>query len=158
MTLSIRSGWSREAISILERLWEEGHSASTIAGELNISRCAVLGKVRRLGLAPRQCGVNPLARRRREEEDADRARRGLPPRKVRPYRPKPKKVLVSHCRGLSLIGERPAGIAPVIKPGTSKTSPEYRSQIGLAPEMTPNERRAFLAEAVRNTSAMQVPQ
>ena len=40
--------------------------------------------------------------------------------------------------------------------GVSKTSSIYRNQLPRIPDMTPNERRNMLAEAVRNTAAMRV--
>ena len=46
--------WTEERIEALRRLWDEGLSASRIAGQLGIvSRNAVIGKVHRLGLSSR---------------------------------------------------------------------------------------------------------
>lgn len=46
--------WTAERIEELTQLWGEGHSASKIGRTMNgISRCAVLGKVRRLNLPKR---------------------------------------------------------------------------------------------------------
>jgi hypothetical protein len=41
-------------------------------------------------------------------------------------------------------------------PKNSKTGPIYRNSLPRAPDMTPNQRRAFLAEAIRNTAGMAV--
>jgi len=48
--------WSDEKCDELRRLWAAGYSASDIAAELDIgvSRCGVIGKARRLGLAARK--------------------------------------------------------------------------------------------------------
>ena len=46
-----RSGWTPERIETLSRLWNDGLSASQIAGKLGeVTRNAVIGKVHRLGL------------------------------------------------------------------------------------------------------------
>jgi GcrA cell cycle regulator len=51
--------WCVKSISLLKKLWDEGHSASTIAREINaltgqkLSRSAVIGKRYRLGLPDR---------------------------------------------------------------------------------------------------------
>ena len=49
-----KSNWTDERIGALSALWADGLSASQIASELGeVSRCAVIGKVHRLGLAGR---------------------------------------------------------------------------------------------------------
>lgn len=50
-----RHEWPQERTEKLKQLWAEGHSASIIGRMLGdgITRCAVLGKVHRLGLPPR---------------------------------------------------------------------------------------------------------
>ncbi|MGX1097232.1 GcrA family cell cycle regulator [Amorphus sp. MBR-141] len=46
--------WTEERVSLLEKLWAEGLSASQIAGQLGgITRNAVIGKIHRLGLSGR---------------------------------------------------------------------------------------------------------
>lgn len=48
------SGWNDERVTTLKKLWSEGFSASQIAGRLGgVTRCAVIGKVHRLGLQGR---------------------------------------------------------------------------------------------------------
>jgi hypothetical protein len=54
---------------------------------------------------------------------------------------------------MSLAGEFKV---PKVAPGTSKTSPGYRNQLGFLPDMTVRERRDMLAEAMRNTAALPV--
>jgi GcrA cell cycle regulator len=46
--------WTSKRVELLTKRWAEGHSASEIARELGgVTRNAVIGKVHRLGLAPR---------------------------------------------------------------------------------------------------------
>ncbi len=46
--------WNDERVELLKKLWQDGLSASQIAGELgNVTRNAVIGKVHRLGLSGR---------------------------------------------------------------------------------------------------------
>lgn len=54
------SPWTNIRINQLKALWADGLSCSIIGDELGVSRCAVIGKVQRLKLEPRQRGVNPL--------------------------------------------------------------------------------------------------
>ncbi len=60
-----RSPWSADRIQHLRTRWSQGASAARIAGELGagISRCAVLGKLHRLGSAH----LSPAARGRRAD-------------------------------------------------------------------------------------------
>lgn len=52
--MSDAAGWSDERVELLKKLWNEGLSASQIAGELGgVTRNAVIGKVHRLGLSGR---------------------------------------------------------------------------------------------------------
>jgi GcrA cell cycle regulator len=48
------SPWTDERCEVLRQLWAEGLSASVIAEQLGATRSGVLGKVMRLGLAPRK--------------------------------------------------------------------------------------------------------
>ena len=50
--------WSEEDIVWLRYLWNEGHSAAEIGRRIKKSKNAVIGKVRRIGLAHRP---NPVA-------------------------------------------------------------------------------------------------
>lgn len=144
--------WAESKVYLLEKLWADGDTASEIAAKLDVSRNAVLGKVHRLKLPPRLAGRNinlELAKRL-----------GLVPRRMKPRRaerPEPTSVtIVTRDGNVGIVRQKPEGwTKPITRAGTSKTSPEYRNQLGLAPEMTPNQRRNFLAEAVRNTQAMQ---
>jgi GcrA cell cycle regulator len=45
--------WTEERIALLQKLWDQGYSASQIAGQLEgVSRNAVIGKIHRLGKRP----------------------------------------------------------------------------------------------------------
>ncbi len=60
--------WTDERVETLRKLWNEGLSASQIAGELGgVTRNAVIGKVHRLGLSGRAkapSGASPVSRPR----------------------------------------------------------------------------------------------
>lgn len=52
--MSDPTGWSDDRVELLKKLWNDGLSASQIAGELGgVTRNAVIGKVHRLGLSGR---------------------------------------------------------------------------------------------------------
>ncbi|MBL8548765.1 MAG: GcrA cell cycle regulator [Hyphomonadaceae bacterium] len=56
-------GWTEERVTLLKKLWTEGHSASQIAKQLGgVTRNAVIGKVHRLGLAGRSTPSRPAKR------------------------------------------------------------------------------------------------
>ena len=55
--------WTEERVSVLKKLWAEGHSASQIAKQLGgVTRNAVIGKVHRLGLSGRATPSRPVKR------------------------------------------------------------------------------------------------
>lgn len=49
----MQSIWTDELITDLRFLWKKGHSASLIAKTLGLTKGQVIGKVHRVGLAPR---------------------------------------------------------------------------------------------------------
>jgi GcrA cell cycle regulator len=58
--------WNDERVELLKKLWQEGLSASQIAGELGgVTRNAVIGKVHRLGLSGRVKSNTPSLTPRR---------------------------------------------------------------------------------------------
>ncbi len=58
--MSEAGAWTEERVELLKKLWNDGLSASQIAGELgSVTRNAVIGKVHRLGLSGR--AKNPAA-------------------------------------------------------------------------------------------------
>jgi GcrA cell cycle regulator len=60
--------WTENNIATLTRLWAAGATASQIASQIyGASRCAILGKARRLNLAPRK---SPIPRK--EQPHANR--------------------------------------------------------------------------------------
>lgn len=70
--------WTEERVELLKRLWNEGLSASQIAGRLGhgVTRNAVIGKVHRLGLSGRvtpQRTARPRTRKTREPSHPGRS-------------------------------------------------------------------------------------
>jgi len=58
--------WTDERVDLLKKLWQEGLSASQIAGELGgVTRNAVIGKIHRLGLSGRGQPTSTIKRARR---------------------------------------------------------------------------------------------
>jgi GcrA cell cycle regulator len=55
--------WTDDRVTVLKKLWAEGHSASQIAKQLGgVTRNAVIGKVHRLGLSGRATPSRPVKR------------------------------------------------------------------------------------------------
>lgn len=139
--------WSEDREARLVELWDdEAMSATMIAAEMGITRCAVLGKAHRMKLPSRK-----------ETHRSDAVRLGLAPKREK----KPRRQVVINT-GHSNIAMLPRSqdLAAeqrqrALARGYSKSSPSYRAMFGVAPEMTPNQRRQFLADAMRNTAAMQ---
>ena len=58
--------WTDDRVELLKKLWQDGLSASQIAGELGgVTRNAVIGKVHRLGLSGRGQPTSSIKRTRR---------------------------------------------------------------------------------------------
>lgn len=73
--------WTDDRTALLRKLWGEGHSAAVIARRLgDVSRNAVIGKVRRLGLPQRQtrCAAEFGASKQHERALIDRVRALMP--------------------------------------------------------------------------------
>jgi GcrA cell cycle regulator len=64
--------WTEQSIAIVKKRWGEGASASTIARQLGVSRCAVLGKIHRLKLP------QPAFERRHPDKERRQRRRRRP--------------------------------------------------------------------------------
>ena len=61
--------WTDERVELLKKLWQDGLSASQIAGELGgVTRNAVIGKVHRLGLSGRGQPTSSIKRARRPRQ------------------------------------------------------------------------------------------
>ena len=68
--------WTDERVEMLKKLWQDGLSASQIAGELGgVTRNAVIGKVHRLGLSGRGQPTTSIKRQRRTHPPAIRRTR-----------------------------------------------------------------------------------
>ena len=78
--------WTAERDALLARLWAEGYSASQIAAQISdvsVSRMAVIGRVHRLKMPPRQ------PRKRAIRPDGHRPRQSVPKPPAPPPRPQP---------------------------------------------------------------------
>jgi GcrA cell cycle regulator len=70
--------WTDERVELLKKLWQDGLSASQIAGELGgVTRNAVIGKVHRLGLSGRGQPTSSIKRQRRTHSPGLRRTRQL---------------------------------------------------------------------------------
>lgn len=58
--------WTDERVEVLKKLWQDGLSASQIAGELGgVTRNAVIGKIHRLGMSGRGQPTSTIKRQRK---------------------------------------------------------------------------------------------
>lgn len=94
--------WTDERVTVLKKLWAEGHSASQIAKQLGgVTRNAVIGKVHRLGLSGRATPSRPVKR---------------PPRLARP---KPR--FTTEAMPAAAVGQAPARPQqPAAQPGPAE--------------------------------------
>lgn len=156
------TGWTETRVDDLKRLWDEGHSGSEIAAVFHMTRCAVLGKIHRMGWSrniPHEAIPKEEANRRRSEKKRLERWAVNPGLQWRYERPKV-------CRTIIKSKERkPAAERPPSKPGlmtvlsvlTGSPLPVRRRQ-SLGQALTKNEMRAMLTLAVQNTAAMEVVQ
>lgn len=95
--------WTDERVELLKKLWNQGLSASQIAGELGggVTRNAVIGKVHRLGLSGRAKAPAPQAARPRKAT--------RPPSHPMMHQPAPQ------VRGNLALSPKPVAPAPVIE-------------------------------------------
>lgn len=134
---NVNSIWTEDRITDLRRLWDEGYSCSQIASVMNcgLTRNAIIGKVRRLGLSERVWG-NGYSRIVNPTPLVDK-----PPRPARRPRferlPKPPKIL------------------NVVSPLTGALISKIITRRPREPERTKTELRAMLTNAVQNTAAME---
>lgn len=100
--------WTEDRVSVLKKLWAEGHSASQIATELGgVTRNAVIGKVHRLGLSGRATPSRPVKRPPRLARPKPKI---MPDGTVKSAKPAPVKAAPVDSDGLK-PGERTAMIA-----------------------------------------------
>jgi GcrA cell cycle regulator len=131
--------WPDDRVERLVELWNAGEmTASEIGAELGVSRNAVLGKVHRAGLGPSK---------------RPKASRPVEVRKRRNFS-KPRPSLIVDSSGRIVFLKREPTDRPQSSARQAKTSASYRAQLGSAPEMTVNQRRAFLTQAVLNTGGV----
>lgn len=120
--------WTTEQIDKLREHWDAGLSATLIAARLGgPSRCAVLGKAHRLGLAHRRTIKCAEYMRKPPGKRASRAKAAVAARAI-------------------ARAAKQFNVQRVQKPQVRKLPPA---------EMTKNELRAMLKQAVINTAGMQ---
>ncbi|WP_439575762.1 GcrA family cell cycle regulator [Phreatobacter sp.] len=118
--------WTDERVELLKKLWNDGLSASQIAGELgSVTRNAVIGKVHRLGLSGR---AKPTASTAPRARKTTRAAPSAPPRPSMPasrsnlaFKPRPAPMLLPQVEAA-----RPAEIDNVVPMGERCTIMELK--------------------------------
>jgi GcrA cell cycle regulator len=96
--------WNDERVELLKKLWNEGLSASQIAGELGgVTRNAVIGKVHRLGLSGRAKAPAAAAPKTRK----------APP--VVAQRPAARSISAPQVRGSLALASQPAAEAMIVE-------------------------------------------
>ena len=80
--------WGEEAAAWLRGRWQEGATASRIAKELGITKNAVIGKARRMGVSPRPSPLHLAG----QPPPPARPRPVRPPRAEQPPPPEPRPV------------------------------------------------------------------
>src|SRR6188768_381639 len=91
--------WTDERVELLKKLWQDGLSASQIAGELGgVTRNAVIGKVHRLGLSGRATPSKPARPAFKTPRPARPAATTMPsaPRRVIAAEPAPLPAVAQH--------------------------------------------------------------
>lgn len=146
--------WTAERDAALRVAWAADTPAAQIAADLggfehtvDGGKGAVLGRARRLKLAPRMAGQRRLdpdeAERRRSEHNRARSQR----------RRRRKGVIVGPGDRLREINEHNVAVG---LPMASTTSPAYRNQLPLIGNPSKAELRAMIAQAMKNTAEMSV--
>jgi hypothetical protein len=123
--------WTEEKRAQLRALAATGITASEIGAIIGVTKPSVLTI----------CGRNqiPVVMHTEAEKAEMRARERLREKRKRQKR----------------AATRPVNAVAInVQSGTSKTAPVYRNQLPRLPEMSKNQLRDMLAEAVRNTAEM----
>jgi hypothetical protein len=123
-----RGFWTDDRLGQLAQLAAKRMYAADIAREIGCSLHSIVTMAGRNGIAIVRYSPDEQAIVDEQRRQRDRA----------------KKRRKRAARGQTFIPD----------PSKSKTGPIYRNSLPRAPEMTPNERRAFLAQALRNTAEM----
>ena len=130
--------WTEKEFNHLREMAAAGEYASAIAAKLGTSRASILTMAGRNG-------VEVLRYTPEEQDEMDRRRRESDRRKLERRRGR-KRERTAAQRGSTII----------IDPTASRTSAAYRSRLAPLPEMTKNELRAMLAQAIRNTAEISI--
>jgi hypothetical protein len=143
--------WPQERVDRLKSMWDEGLSASQIAAALGggLSRCAVLGKVHRLGLESRWTEPSERPPRARNPVRA-------PVRAIDRFHDTETRELAAR-KAVETVHERGMKKALSRAQWANLNSPVKMRRTRLThvqPEMTKNQLRAMLTQAVQNTAAL----
>lgn len=129
----MRNRWTDEQIDVLRALSAKGMTASEIGAEIGATKHSVITaafhhQIQVILHTDAEIYAMKQRQRIREKRKNDK-RKAL-------TKPKPKPIMIS------------------VEPDVSRTSSFFRKQLPKIPEMTKNELRAMLADAVRNTAEM----
>lgn len=147
MPNQFQSPWTDERVATLTKMWAEGYSATRVASFMGITRNMVIGKVSRLNL-PAPVIKQPVIIDRTYVTQLPEVRR----EKIRAYERVYKKARKEKLR--YDIKTKQDERQRLLERGASPYSPAYRKQLPPLPNMTKNELRAMLAQAVQNTAAL----
>ena len=147
--------WTEDRVDTLKTLWNEGLSASQIAGRLGgVTRNAVIGKVHRLGLSGRATPAKPKAMKPAPEAPAPAPAR--PPEPSVPMdpatfglgRPTVSSIGANECKWP--IGDPAAEDFHFCGQGAAGGKPycAYHSQVAFQPSRAPRDRSRKAAPAL----------
>lgn len=147
MPNQFQSPWTDERIATLTKMWAEGYSATRISMSLDCTRCAIIGKINRLGLPePKKKlpTIRDMAYAKRLPEVTLKKRRIRENRYAKARRER-RKYCLETKRELR---------QEFLARGTSPYSAAYRKHLPPAPEMSKSQMRDMLAQAMQNTAAL----
>lgn len=113
-----RNDWTDNTLATLRRLWEEKHSTAKIGRRMGISKNAIVGKARRIGLPSRPSPIKP------SKPGETRA-----PRLQRP--PVPRLADMMPLRGC--CPDTAASAAPATRPAPSAPATRQLASVGTKP-------------------------
>lgn len=155
MRSNVNSVWTEALVADLIRLWDHGYSCAQIGALIGVTRNAVIGKAHRLQLPSHTRAPNVNGQKRSINPKS--------PREPRQPGTRPKvctTVFKSRERKpANKIFNKPATPGLIVKvsalTGSIISVPGFRRE--RQPEMTKNELRNMLTNAVQNTAAMEAP-
>ena len=142
--------WTEDRVDTLKTLWNEGLSASQIAGKLGgVTRNAVIGKVHRLGLSGRATPAKPKAVEPKAAPQPVRERTvSMDPATFGIGRPTVSSIGANECKWP--IGDPASADFHFCGQGAAGGKPycAYHSQLAFQPSRAPRDRRAKAAPAL----------